>query len=59
MNYYFMYQIKRKNVIKIQFFFVVLVIERVWGCLFYCVDFDLVYVFGYYNIFKYYCVYYI
>lgn len=59
MNYYFMYQIKRKNVIKIQFSFAVSVTERVWGRSSHCADPDSVHALGHYNTPKHHCAHYI
>lgn len=54
-----MYQIKRKNVIKIQFSFAVSVTERVWGCSSHCADPDSVHALGHYNTAKHHCAHYI
>lgn len=54
-----MYQIKRKNVIKIQFSFAVSVTERVWGCSSHCADPDSVHALGHYNTPKHHCAHYI
>lgn len=54
-----MYQIKGKNVIKIQFSFAISVTERVWGRSSHCADPDSVHALGHYNTPKHHCAHYI